>query len=165
MSGTSTPERIPVLVPRAPGYRPNRLSKLRFSSIRYTTCLMGHRVSTPAGVAPNDGLGVGLVDRRSPMHDVMNAPAAAAADRDMKSRRVRRRGYTSVGLCVHGSARAEDKWSRRGGATTAVQLARENLRTSAVHPVSSAFFRSGQVRKKRPRPVRRRGGGWDGGTG
>src|SRR5918994_1112291 len=146
MSGTSTPERIPVVVPLAPGYRPNRLSKLRFSSIRYTTCLIGHRVSTPAGVASNDGLGVGLVDRRSPMHDVRNTPAAAAAERDMKSRRVRRRGYTSVSVCVRRSALAEDSGRVAAGATTAVQLARENLRTSAVHSVSSAFFRSGQVR-------------------
>jgi hypothetical protein len=33
---------------------------------------------------------------------VRNTPAAAAADRDMKSRRVRRRGYTTVTVRVGG---------------------------------------------------------------
>ena len=42
----------------------------------------------------NVGRGSGLVLSRSPMHEVTNTPAAAAADRDMNWRRVRRRGNT-----------------------------------------------------------------------
>src|SRR5262245_43949134 len=54
---------------------------------------MGQRVSSStAGVALNVGRGVGVVDIFSPKQEDRNTPAAAAAERVMKLRRVSRFG-------------------------------------------------------------------------
>src|SRR5687767_10638823 len=45
------------------------------------------------GSVPNVGRGLGFVESRSPVHAPRNTPAAAAAERDMNSRRVTRDGY------------------------------------------------------------------------
>src|SRR3954453_17143067 len=45
-SGRRAPWSIPDVAPFAPGKVPNMLSKVRFSLIRNTTCLIGHRVLT-----------------------------------------------------------------------------------------------------------------------
>jgi len=51
-----------------------------------------HLVSIRSGTRPNVGRGVGVVETRSPKHEDRNRPAAAAADRLMKLRRVNRPG-------------------------------------------------------------------------
>jgi hypothetical protein len=61
--------------------------------------LIGHLVSSSsAGEALKVGRGVGEVETRSPKQEVRNSPAAAAAERLMKSRRVSREGNTVEGV-------------------------------------------------------------------
>ena len=71
----------PVVVPSTPGNRPNRLSKLRFSSMTYTTRLIGHLVSIAAVVSETWGT-------TFPPVQANNAPPATAiADRSRNRRR------------------------------------------------------------------------------
>src|ERR687897_239971 len=57
MSRRRTPRSYPKETPFAPGNVPNRLSNVRFSLIRKTTCSIGHR-----GVERPPGSGEGAVD-------------------------------------------------------------------------------------------------------
>src|SRR3954470_18877965 len=62
VSGRRVPESIPQLCPFAPGNVPNRLSNVRFSLMRKTTCLIGQRVLKLSAIAsvedPGDFTGV-----------------------------------------------------------------------------------------------------------
>src|SRR4051812_1374847 len=63
VSGRRTPWSIPDVAPFAPGNVPNRLSNVRFSLIKNTTCLMGVGVgkafASPGGGASAETVGVG----------------------------------------------------------------------------------------------------------
>src|SRR5438128_10804082 len=53
--GRRTPRSYPNDTPSAPGNVPNRLSKVRFSLIRNTTCLMGQCLAGAAGGGGDGG--------------------------------------------------------------------------------------------------------------
>src|SRR3954470_21259138 len=63
VSGRRVPESIPQLCPFAPGNVPNRLSNVRFSLMRNTTCLIGQRVLKLSAMAsveePGESSGAG----------------------------------------------------------------------------------------------------------
>src|SRR6186997_2773280 len=59
VNGRRVPWSIPTVTPFAPGNVPNRLSKVRFSLIRKTTCLMGQSVPEPPPVITTVGEDVG----------------------------------------------------------------------------------------------------------
>src|SRR5256885_16020437 len=58
VSGRRCPWSIPTLTPFAPGNVPNRLSNVRFSLIRNTTCLIGQRVLKLSAMASVEEPGV-----------------------------------------------------------------------------------------------------------
>src|SRR5215210_8408131 len=55
VSGRRCPSSSPNETPSAPGNVPNRLSNVRFSLIRNTTCLIGQRVLPPVTITPGEG--------------------------------------------------------------------------------------------------------------
>src|SRR5438477_1540862 len=60
VSGRVVPRSIPEVAPSAPGNVPKRLSNERFSFMRKTTCLIGHRVlDGAAALCDGDGVADG----------------------------------------------------------------------------------------------------------
>src|SRR4029079_17679495 len=77
INGIGCPSRIPTLTPFAPGKVPNRLSNVRFSLIRKTTCLIGNFVSRECA-SNAAGAWVGPLEEVGPLGGV--APDADAVE-------------------------------------------------------------------------------------
>src|SRR5436190_8088349 len=85
-------------VPFAPGNRPNRLSKLRFSLMMNTTCLMGHFVGTLVTSGNGDGRFEGS-EARGPVELVQAAATRARTAGSVRNRTDRRVALLMTGSC------------------------------------------------------------------
>src|SRR6266536_268540 len=96
--GTSLPSTTPTLVPsRTPGNAPNRWLNERFSSITYTTCLTGHRVSTVSGGTRRSPFDSSSLTPNPPAPATATAPPAHAARRRNVRRETRLDAMTLEG--------------------------------------------------------------------
>ena len=89
VSGRRSPSSIPTVTPFAPGNSPNMLSKVRFSLITKTTCLIGVAVSiasafTAAGASPYSSGGNGVHPGASSPHEL---PSSADTNTTADKRR------------------------------------------------------------------------------
>src|SRR3990170_5082717 len=124
ISGRGSPWSIPTLTPFVPGNRPNMLSKVRFSLMTKTTCLIGVAVSSGeaskgSGAVPYSSGGTGA-------HSGRSSPQATAT-RAIRATRATRRTARTVPTRY---PRRERPTGGQGAVAGVQDLIREKARTA-----------------------------------
>src|SRR5512134_2419052 len=171
INGRGCPRSIPTLTPFAPGNVPNRLSNVRFSLIRKTTCLIGNSVSSDDASKTSGSplvitLGLGDPSALGEAGDAGATPSHAAATRPSPAstavhRSSRARGEARFGMGWHPTNEARRGSRLRSGRYAATSLlGRDQLAESLVQRRERGELEMGRERA-RQRTVRG-SRGWQG---